>query len=337
MKAHLLRTLHHITGAKEAIKTQQIQSLWSGYGEIARYQLIDAPYDSVVVKHVKLPEVISHPRGWNSEYAHLRKVRSYEVECAWYNQFSAKCHEQCPVAHCFGTYTNNNEYLMVLEDLDANGFSVRKQQASIKDMHSCLSWLAHFHAVFLFDRESSQENKWNDLWRVGGYWHLDTRPHELNALKDTELKQAAVKIDETLKACRFQTLVHGDAKLANFCFSDKVDHPVAVDFQYVGQGCGIKDVVYFIGSCLDSHGCEKYAENLLDDYFQCLKDALNLTRSSISFNDLQSSWLPMYEFAWADFQRFLKGWSPDHWKIHEYSERMTRKALNQLSSGFAAQ
>ena len=28
----------------------------------------------------------------------------------------------------------------------------------------------------------------------------------------------------------------------------------------------------------------------------------------------------IYALAWADFQRFVKGWSPEHWKINEYTE-----------------
>lgn len=35
--------------------------------------------------------------------------------------------------------------------------------------------------------------------------------------------------------------------------------------------------------------------------------------------------------AWTDFFRFLQGWSPGHWKIHRYSERLARKVLDQLN------
>ena len=53
----------------------------------------------------------------------------------------------------------------------------------------------------------------------------------------------------------------------------------AVDFQYVGGGCGIKDVAYFIGSCLYEEDCERYEEGLLDWYFSQLKEALDKHKS----------------------------------------------------------
>jgi len=38
----------------------------------------------------------------------------------------------------------------------------------------------------------------------------------------------------------------------------------------------------------------------------------------------------LYRVAWADFHRFLKGWSPGHWKLTGYSERVVREVLQQL-------
>ena len=74
-------------------------------------------------------------------------------------------------------------------------------------------------------------------------------------MQNADLKKAAQGIDKRLQSARFQTLVHGDAKLANFCFSD-VGQVAAVDFQYVGKGCGMKDVAYFISSCFNEEDCE---------------------------------------------------------------------------------
>ncbi len=312
------------TGADEIFKIEEIQSLWSGYGSIMRYGLKGSNRESVVIKHVKLPDQANHPRGWNSDISHQRKIRSYQIETAWYRKWAAYCDESCRIPHYLALESSSDEFLMVLEDLDASGFPLRKESASITDMRICLKWLATFHATFMGKMPIG-------LWQVGTYWHLQTRPDELKALTDVELKQAASLIDQKLTASPYQTFVHGDAKLANFCFSAVGKEVAAVDFQYVGGGCGMKDVAYFIGSCLCETDCERYERELLDYYFLQLKESLEKCGSPINFSNIEQDWRALYPVAWADFHRFVKGWSPGHWKIHSYSERIAREVVAQLN------
>jgi hypothetical protein len=310
----------------DIFKIEDIQTLWSGYGKIMRYGLKSGDRDSVVIKHVKLPDQGSHPRGWNTDRSHQRKIRSYQVETAWYRDWAELCDDSCFVPHCLLLESSDDEFLMVFEDLDASGFPVRKSSVFIIEMQICLKWLANFHAIFM-GREPT------GLWPVGTYWHLDTRPDELDVMEDVELKQAATRIDQILRESPYQTFVHGDAKLANFCFSLDGQKVAAVDFQYVGGGCGMKDVAYFIGSCLHEEDSERYEEELLDWYFASFKEALEKRKSPIDPADIEENWRALFPVAWADFHRFLKGWSPDHWKINGYSERITRDVVAQLNPG----
>merc|ERR1719373_100887 len=84
------------------------------------------------------------------------------------------------------------------------------------------------------------------------------------------LKARAAEIDARLNAAKYQTFVHGDAKLANFCFSQDDSRVAAVDFQYVGGGCGMKDVAYFMGCFSDGDGFRD-KEGLVDFYFEQLR------------------------------------------------------------------
>jgi aminoglycoside phosphotransferase (APT) family kinase protein len=312
------------TGAAEIFHIEDIQTLWSGYGKIMRYGLRGGDHETVVIKHVKLPDQSLHPRGWNTDISHQRKIRSYHVESAWYRDWSEACDESCRVPHCLALEEDSDEFLMVLEDLDASGFPLRKGSVSMNEMQACLRWLAYFHATFIGRSPDG-------LWPVGSYWHLDTRPDELAALEDRDLKAAAAAIDETLRSAQYQTLVHGDAKLANFCFSRSGEQVAAVDFQYVGGGCGMKDVAYFIGSCLYEEDCERYEKALLDYYFAQLKKALDERGSRVDSDALEQEWRNLYPLAWTDFHRFMKGWSPGHWKIHSYSERLAREVVKQIN------
>jgi len=303
------------TGASSLFEKEIIQELWSGYGKIIRVGLENSSVKSVIVKHVQLPVQNYHPRGWNTNIGHQRKINSYKVETTWYNKYSKNCIARIP--KCLAIETQNEEVLIVLEDLDEAGFPLRKTAVNWEEIAECLRWLAQFHATFIGKVPKG-------LWEVGTYWHLETRPQELEVLADQRLRKAAATIDNKLNRCKYKTFVHGDAKLANFCFS-KDGQVAGVDFQYVGGGCGMKDVAYFIGSCLNEKDCERLEAQILDTYFEHLQSALKEKNEA-----LEKEWRSLYRVAWADFHRFLKGWSPDHWKINSYSERVTAEVIKSL-------
>ncbi len=321
------KSLFSVIGVKDVLSRETIQELWSGYGEINRISL--AEDDPIVVKHVRWPESPAHPRGWSTATSHQRKVKSYEVEIAFYSTFASQCSDHSRVPRFLGEQTFDDGILLVLEDLDAGGFTERVKSPSHAEIALCLSWLANFHARFLGVEPQG-------LWEKGTYWHLDTRPDELEALTDTALKTAAPLIDKALDEGIPQTLVHGDAKLANFCFHKNGKSVAAVDFQYVGGGCGMKDVAYFMGGCLTGHECEAEEAWVLDYYFSCLRSAVESLGSTqkavaLDLDALEEKWRFVFPCAWADFDRFLKGWSPGHWKINRYSENMCRRALEIVS------
>jgi thiamine kinase-like enzyme len=315
MNEYFKSIILHNTGASALEEKEVIQTLWGGYGKIIRIALTGSTIKNVVVKLVQLPTQTNHPRGWNSEISHLRKIKSYQVETTWYQNFSTQSMARLP--HCYAIAQKSDEVLIVLEDLDAAGYLLRKQSVNWSEIAACLEWLAKFHASYIDKMPSG-------LWEIGAYWHLATRPHELEALQDQNLKKAASRIDEKLNNCRYKTLVHGDAKLANFCFS-KEGQVAGLDFQYSGGGCGMKDVAYFIGSCLDESDCEHLENKILDTYFTYLQLALGDHNEA-----LEKEWRALYAVAWADFHRFLKGWNPGHWKINSYSERITKAVMLKL-------
>jgi hypothetical protein len=334
-------TICEITGATECSLGEVIQNLWSGYGVIQRVDLKigNQHTNSAIIKHIDISQSRENRRGWSGDISHHRKVKSYQVEKAFYEKFASTCTDECRVPNLLGAHEKENGtgWIIVLEDLDAAGFDERKQHVNREDIEACLSWLANFHAIFI------QQNP-APLWPIGTYWHLATRPDELNVMEAGPLKNAAAKIDERLNGAQFQTLVHGDAKLANFCFKHRsASKPTdiqtlsrtgpgvaAVDFQYVGGGCGMKDVAYLISSCLGESDAESQQNTLLNHYFQSLDQALQTAGNPTNFSELETEWRELYAFAWADFCRFLGGWSPGHWKMNGYTDRITQKVIEEL-------
>ena len=97
MNTHLQEIILAATKANGLKAQETIQGLWSGYGSLDRYGLSGSQWESVIVKHVRLPDSSLHPRGWNTDLSHQRKLRSYQIETAWYQHYAAQCDEHCRV------------------------------------------------------------------------------------------------------------------------------------------------------------------------------------------------------------------------------------------------
>ncbi len=304
--ARLEQRIRALTGASSATRGERIQSVWSGYGEVLRFRLTGAEQASVVVKHV----VPGRGRG----RSHDRKLRSYEVEQAWYRDWAVRCGDVCRVARCPQVERSDGEWVFVFEDLDAAGFSARCEYPSRVQLDRCLEWLAAFHATFLGVRPRG-------LWKTGTYWHLKTRPDEHRSMARGPLRDAAGVIDARLNSARFMTIVHGDAKPANFQFSPDGRRVAAVDFQYVGGGCGMKDVAYLLTG--QDRGAQRRG---LDVYFRALRGAVE----GHDLDALEVEWRALFPWAWADFHRFLVGWAPG-WRYQRHELSMTEQVLRECS------
>merc|ERR1712021_227006 len=184
---------------------------------------------SIIVKFV-------NPDETKNTVSHQRKVNSYEVESTFYEKYASKL-KSARVAAYHGTCKVNHQRLIVLEDLRPEFPRLKRNGDPITPLEKThlIDWLAQFHLTYMSSRIS-------DLSERGSYWHLETRRDELLKMREKTLKSAAEQIDRKLRELRHQTLIHGDAKLPNFCFGK--DSVAAVDFQYVGPGCGLADLWY---------------------------------------------------------------------------------------------
>jgi hypothetical protein len=272
-----------ITGARSARRVERVQSLWGGYGEIVRVALEGGIAPTAIVKHVQ------PPASKRDTISDARKRRSYEVEARFYRDLAPRCDDRCRVARLYGSQVAAGEWLLVLEDLDAAGFVDRHDTAHGAGLEACLGWLAAFHARFLDEHPEG-------LWPTGTYWHLATRRDELAAITDRHLRSHAEAWDARLAAARFQTVLHGDPKEANFCFGPA--GVAAVDFQYAGRGCAMRDVAYLL------HGRRDRGE--LEIYFRHLRAEL----AGRDGADVEAEWRGLYDIARFDFERFLAGWRP---------------------------
>lgn len=318
MDSCLTRFVVTATGDHAASPLHRVQRLWSGYGSIVRYQLGNGR--TVIVKQIKPPPNSSSP------HAHQRKLRSYLIECHFYRTAALRCNAACRVPDCLAVDVADEQILLLLEDLQDIGFYPCRNRISPTQLGLALDWLAHFHAQFLHETPAG-------LWPNGSYWHLATRAEEWAAMPHGPLKQSAQELDRRLSAARFQTWIHGDAKPDNFNFNNNLAQAAAVDFQYVGGGCGMKDVAYLLDSALTGEQCEQELPAWLDRYFQTLQQALHLYGKAQDFDALELEWRALFPLAWADFQRFLLGWQGGYaCSLHRYSQHLLDQAQSTLKT-----
>lgn len=321
----LSERIRRATGASHVELGERVQQLWGGYGELRRVQLQGTRIHSAIVKIVSPPAEREFARDAAKLRSHRRKLRSYQIELAFYQDYAKHSEPAWRVPELLFGEAHAGRFLLGLEDLDQAGFPERRSRCSAQEIAACLAWLAAFHARFLGTSPDV-------LWKVGSYWHLATRPDELARLESVELRRAAAGIDQRLNSARFRTLVHGDAKLANFCFSRAGQDVAAVDFQYVGGGVGVKDVAYFLSSCLSPGECDRHVAAYIDLYFDALRTALSVRNSPLSpeYGELEAEWRALFPWAWADFQRFLLGWAPAYAKREFYGETQLGVVLSAL-------
>lgn len=303
------------TDANDLGEVSLVQGLWGGYGQLLRVSLLGGQRKSAILKYVVCPTEDGQTES------DRRKRRSYEVERAWYRNGAPHCRESCRVAHLLAEATYREGSLLLLEDLNEAGYQPTRQP-SLEQLRSALEWLARFHVIFL-DLEPQ------GLWEQGSYWHLDTRREEWNRSPSGPLTNQAEKLHNCMQASKFKTVLHGDPKAPNFCW--KGSHPAAVDFQYVGRGCGIRDVCLLVSRCMERHTLDE-ANRWLAVYFTALKGALETRDRADIFAELEADWRGRFPVAWADYARFCVGWSPGY-RPDRFTLEMLERALRLCSEG----
>ncbi|KAJ3090343.1 hypothetical protein HK102_004034 [Quaeritorhiza haematococci] len=337
-------------------RSQQITSLWAGYGSIHRIHGTSKQSGkkacTLILKRVS-------PPADGEGVSHARKLRSYQVERAFYTmiaEYFNACDaslmqrrgemitQLCPLPQPLWiapvSETQNQNLVIIMTDLQSD-FPDSRSFLDERHTKTALRWLAGFHTSFW-----ELEGVNTSLWEDGCYWHLDTRMEEWESMSGGgswgELKRKARSLDLRLKGfpdgklpaqggrpkdTRFRTLVHGDAKSANIMFSSDGERAAFYDFQYVGEGYGVRDVVYLLTSSVDGAllRSDEGERKLLEFYYQELMKNLELRgvngRDEYTFDEMWKH----YEYALADYVRFMVGWGM--WGNDRWACRRTKEIL----------
>ncbi|GAO51013.1 hypothetical protein SAICODRAFT_30146 [Saitoella complicata NRRL Y-17804] len=308
--------------------SEQIATLWSGYGSITRLHL-GAPHKrTAILKRITPPS----PSRDDEEEGHRRKVISYEVERWFYTDLLPSLKLQNKAAKIPTLLHAADLSLgccLLLEDLSIE-YPLDAWSCGLVQTKTVLRWLAGFHVQFwgwegpVRSPPMKERGEKVGVWEQGGYWYLDTRRSEFEDSPDSRVKAAAKWVDEKLKEeRRYMTLLHGDLKAANIVFKKEFEECAMYDFQYVGRGLGMRDVVYFLATSVSSRLLTREGEaELLNFYYRELTKGLEgegYTREVMQEH---------FALCMVDWMRFMEGWGT--WGNASWVKRRVEQILDNM-------
>jgi hypothetical protein len=377
------------------IKQTRLCSLWAGFGSIYSINLkTAAPVGSpnheirLIYKFIQPP---STSTGDNDDIGTQRKLKSYMVEKEFYQNISPQILQNSSISlpecfYCSHHPSQNNLTIGILMNNLNDQYPISLSNVSFYQSLCVLDWIAKFHSHH-FEQSSQWESYERNgmVWSEGCYWRLDTRYSEYQSIpkKYKKLKLIATPIATILREGidpsihpphQYRTIIHGDYKAANILFreinSSSLSPPqyrcVCYDFQYLGIGFGVRDLVKLFVSSMDlssfpaaasAHGApssrrHRSSNSLLEwkemerTFLEHYRDRLiesvqeNLSKGGIYSQDLVSpveniypfSVLKFhYEIALMDYMRFMAGWGL--WGNTEYAEQRTNEIIQELDNG----
>ena len=185
---------------------------------------------------------------------------AYEREMRFYQNFSAECPLHPPAFYGGSDVSGEGDYLLLMEDLESFRFVSQLDVLSAQDASACLAGLARMHAYYWEKPELDvadslyQFSDWADIYApiIATGWPLfqkdfgDVIPAEMFPMYEPG-NAAAGAIFRYFSESRPKTLLHGDARIENFCFHRNTGAARAYDWQLAAAGPGIYDVILLLG------------------------------------------------------------------------------------------
>ncbi|MBJ18461.1 MAG: hypothetical protein CL933_03460 [Deltaproteobacteria bacterium] len=252
-------------------------------------------------------------------------------EAMFYQGLYAEVPVRVPRCYFSSADDSGEQYIMLLEDLEASGCSFRNssERCSMDYARSMLSQFALLHARFWESPRLQQDLAWVEpplQHEIGA--HLVAAALEQFA-RDMppvfremgELYAAEADAIHQLWNRGAPTLVHGDVHDANL-FIDK-DVPGFMDWALICRTTGMRDVSFFLAGTLDTEDRRVHERALLVFYRECL---LAAGVQAPPMDDLwrQYQWHAAYRWVGATSTLAMR----DAWQPVEY----TRKSLDRINA-----
>ncbi len=271
----------------KSFEQQRVGTGQTGASYRLRLETADGPQSLIAkVAHGSLEARGRVKGGYAAEvgfYSELASTVDVRMPRCWYAQISPD------YLHC----------LLLLEDLAPRRPGVQAQGCSVARSRGAILNLAGLHAPHWNDAslhecgylintfEPGRMEFLVSIMRPAAAQFVERYREQLGEQDSATVLAAAAVIDRWLGASqRPFSVLHGDYRLDNLLFGDSEDDVYALDWQTAALGPPLRDLAYFLGTCLsveDRRTAERelvalYHDELLRrgirdyDYAQCFED-----------------------------------------------------------------
>ncbi len=256
----LTRVLHEagVLDSHINVKSIQLEPMGAGVGMMSSMSRILMDYDQEGASSpeslvIKLPAENETNRAVAEQfYLYLKEVRFYEELAPLTSAASLKIYAS--------SLDENQNFLLLMEDATDYRMGNQVIGATLEECEICVAELAKLHASFWGKLEAvdwlphiaNSENATNMAHGAEMGWDQlieyfgDQVPFSINERRDAYL--ANIDRLQNLLDQAPTTLVHGDFRMDNMLFGQRVEHNplIIVDYQGPLKGKGIQDFAYFL-------------------------------------------------------------------------------------------
>ena len=257
----------------------------------------------------------------------MSKIKAYEKEIKIYEILNKINKLNTPLIYHSDINEEGTNYILIMEDLTERGlFNINKEKPfDIKILKLIVEYFAELHSNF-FGLGKQLNIKWINDYNFGKYMEEFTiknfdkkkeffisnnkkilNDNLINIIKNINIQELFEKINPDLEKNKDRiTLLHGDTQSGNLMINKENDKMAMIDWQYINIGLGLKDIVLFIGICLDENNIKEndinelkylyfnylekkgihYDKNLFEDDWKnlCLVSLCNIIAASAEEN-----------------------------------------------------
>jgi len=266
---------------KHQIKSIKLEALGekdsvSGYiyRAILNYQKTQDTPESVVIK-------MPRSRRQRTPFllgAYIREVRFYE-------KLAPKVGIKVPKLIYSALDTETSDYILILEDFPESTNVRNETGATLDQAYKLLENMAKLHSTFWADPTISSIkflNNLNNILHMFSSGFPSTVPVFLSRFQqymepdETEIIRKLPEYFDDIVTPLLdspQTLVHNDYAMKNILILNETDDVsfVLVDWANVGQGPGVRDLSFFIGTSITPEIRAEYETMFIHYYWECLR------------------------------------------------------------------